>query len=89
MGRVAVRAQPGAAKDRVVGKIGDDWKIAVKAPPVAGKANQALTELLALLCGVAASQVELAHGASGRRKLFEIKGLETAEIDRRLAAAMK
>ncbi len=89
MGRVAVRAQPGAAKDRVVGKIGDDWKLAVKAPPVDEKANEAITTLLASLCRVAASQVELLRGASGRRKLFEIQGLENAEIERRLAAAMK
>jgi uncharacterized protein len=88
MVRISVRAQPGAARDRVVGKVGDDWKLAVKAPPADGKANRALIELLAALCGAPASHVALRSGGAGRRKVFEVEGLDNAEIERRLAAAV-
>lgn len=77
--------QPGAARRRVVGKVGEEWKIAVTAPPVDGKANQACVELLAEICGVAKSAVTLAAGASSRRKVFEVEGLEAGEIEARLS----
>ena len=49
-----------------------------------GKANEVLVALLAKLCGVPRAQVELLHGAGGRRKLFEIHGLDSDAIDRLL-----
>ena len=81
MGKVAIRVQPGASKSRVVGRVGDEWKIAVSAPPVDGKANQAMIALLSAICGVPRAQVELLHGAGGRRKLVEIHGLDSEAID--------
>ena len=87
MGRVAVRVQPGAAKQRVVGRVGDAWKVAVAEPPVDGKANAACIRLLAQVCGASRSQVTLLHGAGGRGKLFEIQGVDDDAIDERMAAA--
>ena len=84
MGRIALRVQPGAKRNRVVGKVGEDWKIAVTAPPVDGKANQACVVLLAKICGVAKSAVTLTAGASSRRKTFEVAGLDESEIGQRL-----
>lgn len=86
MGRITLRVQPGAKRRRVVGKVGDEWKIAVTAPPVDGRANEACVKLLAEICAVAKSAVRLAAGASARRKVFEVEGLEAAEIERRLEA---
>lgn len=87
MGRIAVRVQPGAAKRRVAGKLGEEWKIAVTAPPVDGKANQACVELLAELCGVAKSAVALVAGASSRRKIFEVADRTPEEIEDALRSA--
>lgn len=70
-----------------MGRAGEEWKIAVAAPPVDGKANKALTALLGKLCGAPRSSVTLLHGAGGRRKLFEIDGVESAAIDDHLSAA--
>ena len=86
MGRVTVRAQPGAARDRVVGKLGEAWKLAVAAPPVDGKANQALIKALAAWLDVPRSDVALLRGETGRTKVFEVRSLDDAEIERRLAA---
>ena len=87
MGRIAVRVQPGAAKRRVAGKLGEEWKIAVTAPPVDGKANQACVELLAELCGVAKSAVALVAGAASRRKVFEVADRTPEEIEDALRSA--
>ena len=44
----------------------------MKAPPVDGKANAAVIELIAAHFGVRKAQVTLKSGASGRLKLFLI-----------------
>ena len=87
MGRITVRVQPGAAKRRVAGKVGEEWKIAVTAPPVDGRANQACVEFLAELCGVAKSAVALVAGASSRRKVFDVADRTLEQIENAFRAA--
>ena len=84
MGRITLRVQPGAKRARVVGKVGDEWKIAVTAPPVDGKANEACVAFLAELCGAPKSAVSLVAGAASRRKIFEVEGMHADEIEMRL-----
>ena len=67
-----------------MGKNGDEWKLAVTAPPVEGRANQACIELVAERLGIARSAVRIARGQSGRNKILEIEGLPIGEIERRL-----
>ncbi len=86
MGRIVLRVQPGAKRRRIVGKIGAEWKIAVAAPPLDGKANRACIEYLAEICDIAKSGVTLVAGAASRRKVFELEGYDTDAIERRLAA---
>jgi uncharacterized protein len=75
---LAVRAQPGARKNAVVGEQAGALKIAVTAPPEDGRANRSLTELLRDWLNLKRSQVELASGETNRNKQFLIRGL-TAE----------
>jgi len=49
-------------------------KVAVTAAPEGGKANDAVIALLAREWGVAKSAVSVVSGATGRRKLVEIRG---------------
>jgi uncharacterized protein (TIGR00251 family) len=79
-----VKVQPGASRNAIVGKSGDEWKLAVTAPPVEGRANQACIELVAERLGIPRSAVRIARGQSGRKKVLEIEGLPAAEIERRL-----
>ena len=60
-------------------------KIALAAPPVDGKANQALVAFLANVLDVARAQITLASGASGRRKRVAVEGLDAPSVARRLA----
>lgn len=76
---LAVRAQPGAKKTAIVGVYGEDenaqLKIAVKAPPIEGRANLALVEFLAELFSVPRARVELVSGELSRTKVFLLRGV--------------
>lgn len=84
LGRVSVRAQPGASRNRIIGKLDGTWKIAVAAPPVDGKANRALVKALASWLSVPRSEVEVVRGPSARTKVFAVSSLDDREIERRL-----
>jgi hypothetical protein len=84
--RLSVKVQPGASRNAVVGKNGEEWKLAVTAPPVEGRANQACIELVAERLGIPRSAVRIARGQSGRKKILEIEGLPIGEIERRLGS---
>jgi uncharacterized protein (TIGR00251 family) len=81
---LAVRAQPGAKKDAVLGRHGDALKVAVTAPPEDGRANAALVEYLKSWLGVKRSQVQLLSGERNRHKVFLIRGLTPAELTERV-----
>jgi uncharacterized protein (TIGR00251 family) len=83
-----VRAQPGARKVGVLGEQGGALKVAVTAPPVEGKANKALAEVLREALGLKRSQVELLGGETGRDKRFLIRGLTATELRARLTALL-
>ena len=54
--------------------------IRVTAPPVDGKANDALCRLIAKKAGVAPSRVTIARGHTARDKLLRIEGVETTQL---------
>src|SRR5262249_31405324 len=85
---LAVRAQPGARKNAVLGEHGDALKLAVTAPPEDGRANAALVELLRDWLGLKRSQVELAGGAPIRNKTFRIRGATAEELRALIAARL-
>ncbi len=86
---LAVRAQPGAKKTAITGVYGEgaaaQLKIAVHAPPLEGRANQALTSFLADTFGVPKNAVELATGELSRSKVFLLRGVTLAQAEVLLA----
>ena len=66
--------QPGASHSEIVGLHGDALKIRLAAPPVEGRANEALLRYLADLFEVPLRQVALRAGARGRKKRVAILG---------------
>ena len=71
--RLSLYVQPGAAVSAVVGEHDGALKLKLRAPPVDGKANEALMSLIADLLGVARRDVSLLQGASSRKKLLAVK----------------
>ena len=82
--RFKVHLSPRSAKDAVGGLHGDAVKVKVKAPPVDGKANQALIKYLSGLLGVSQSDLEIASGQTSRNKLIKVHGIGPEEVAARL-----
>jgi len=84
--RLSLKITPGAPRDEVLGELGDAVRIKLRAPPVDGKANDALVRFLAERLGLHASALRLVAGATGRRKVVQITGLALEEARRRVLA---
>jgi len=86
--RLRVHLQPGASRDRILGRYGDAIKIQIHAPPTDGAANAALIALLAGALAVPRAAIRIAHGVHSRRKLIEVRCSDPAECHRRLEAVL-
>lgn len=82
----AVQVVPRASKNEIVGMQGDALRIRLTAPPVEGQANEALIAFLAQRLGVRKSQVEIAAGATSRRKIVRVMGVSSQEVEQKLKA---
>jgi len=86
---LAVRAQPGAKKTAISGVYGEgaaaQLKIAVQAPPIEGRANEALIAFLAGHFSLPRNRVELLAGELSRSKVFLVHGVTLAQAERLLA----
>jgi len=86
---LAVRVQPGASKEGLVGWTDDGaLRLRVAAPPEGGRANQAVVDLLAGLLEVKRRQVVVVRGASSRSKLIRVDGLDEPTVSRMIDAAL-
>jgi uncharacterized protein len=83
----AVKVHPRARKNAITGVVGDALKLALTAPPVEARANQAAIEFFADLFEIPRSSVTIASGESSRNKVLRITGVTAAQLRQRLAAA--
>ena len=84
----AVKVQPRARRNAVTGSVGDALKLALTAPPVDGRANQALIEFLAELFEIPRASVTIASGETSRNKMVRITGISKLAIERKLEAVL-
>jgi uncharacterized protein len=82
---IAVRVQPQAAREAIVGWAAGALRVRVTAPPENGRANDAVAALLARALGVRASAVRVVRGARSRDKIVRVDGLTRLEVEARLA----
>jgi uncharacterized protein len=85
----AVKVHPRARKNAITGTAGDALKLALTAPPVEGKANQAVVEFFADFFQIARASVTIASGASSRNKVVRITGTTAEQLRRRLASTVE
>jgi len=83
----AVKAVPGASRDRIAGLHGDALKVTVTAPPERGRANAAIAALLAAALAVPARAVTVIAGAAAARKTVRVTGIDAAAVRQRLGLA--
>lgn len=79
-----MRLTPRAARDEVLGFEGDVLRVRVKAPPVEGRANDALLRLLAKALRVSRSNLTIVGGRASRDKTVAVEGLDAVEVRRRI-----
>ncbi len=88
---LAVRVQPGAKKTAITGVYGESassqLKIAVRAPPIEGRANSALIAFIAELFELPRNKVELVTGELSRSKVFLLRGVSFEKAMAKLPSA--
>ena len=82
-----VHLQPGARRNGVCGTHGGRLRLAIAAPPVDGRANEALAAWIAGTLGVPRRQVRIAAGERSRDKTVRIDGVTAAEVARAMSSS--
>lgn len=82
---LAVRVTPRASRNEIVEVTSDGTvRIRLTAPPVEGRANEALVGFLSKILDVAPSRIEIVAGATGRDKLVAILDLDAETVHARI-----
>jgi uncharacterized protein (TIGR00251 family) len=76
----AIKVKPRARRNAVVGELGGAVKIALTAPPVDGRANQACIEFLAELLSLPRYAIEIVSGQSSRSKVIRVAGISVQQL---------
>jgi uncharacterized protein (TIGR00251 family) len=71
---LTLHVQPGAKRTEVAGLHGDALKLRLAAPPIEGRANEALLRFIAETFCVPLRQVELRQGGQSRHKVVAVTG---------------
>lgn len=79
MPRIKFRVIPNAPKTKIDGEYADAVKVRLNAPPVDGKANEALVKFLSKEYDIPRSQIKIVSGETSRDKVVELP-LEMSQI---------
>jgi len=81
---ITVRLQPRARANEIVGERDGVLLARVTAPPLQGRANEALRRLIAARARVGIQRVEIVRGAAHREKVIRVHGLAPEQLRRAL-----
>jgi uncharacterized protein len=82
---IAVRVTPRARKNEIVEVLSDGTvKVHLTAPPVEGKANEALLKFLSSVLNVSISRLEIVAGATGRDKLVSVVDMDANTLHKKI-----
>jgi len=86
---IEIRVRPNAKSNRVGGVVGDPARlvVAVQAPAVDGKANEAVLKVVAKAFELRARDISIVHGQLARDKRLTLNGDDVA-LDARLHELM-
>lgn len=71
---IDIYVQPGAKVSQIIGKHGERLKLKISAPPVDGKANQAVIDFFAQFFDLAKRDVSIESGEKSRNKRVSVIG---------------
>jgi uncharacterized protein (TIGR00251 family) len=75
-----IRLQPRGGRDHVMGERDGAVLIRIAAPPVDGKANQALIAFVAKTLGLPKGAVTIIRGETSRNKVIRVDGRSPADV---------
>jgi hypothetical protein len=81
---ISIRVQPRARRDEIASIREGVVVVRVTAPPLEGRANDAVARVLAERLGVRAAAVKIVRGERARDKVVVIEGLSRAEVEQAL-----
>lgn len=85
--RLVVRVKPRSSREGVVVETGPDGEVVVvrvNAPPIEGKANERVREVVAAALGIPRSRVTIARGDGSKDKDLAIAGIDAATLEQKL-----
>ena len=83
---LAIKAIPNAPRSEIMGWLGDALKVKIHAPPVEGRANEALCDFLAATLGLHRRAITVLRGDTSRQKIVRIDGLTLDQVRARCPA---
>lgn len=87
---LAVRVTPRASRNEIVEVLNDGTiKVHLTAPPVEGKANEALIRFLADILDIPKSRLEVVAGAGGRDKIISVIDMDADTLQKKVVKHIK
>lgn len=74
--RFEVKVQPRSSQNQITGEVEGVMKVRLNSPPVDGKANQALINLLSKIFAVPKKNITIIRGETNTSKLIQICGID-------------
>jgi uncharacterized protein (TIGR00251 family) len=88
--KLKIRVTTRAKRDEVLTILDDGTiKVRLTAPPVEGKANEALIKYFSGILEIPRSRIEILSGLKSRNKLVSIQGMDSVEIYNKLNGIVK
>jgi len=72
---ISIRVETRSSRPGVAGQYGDGLKVRLKSPPVEGRANRELIEILSDELNIPKSNVEIISGKTSKNKLVRLRGV--------------
>jgi len=76
---IKIKVEPRSSRAGVVGPYGDALKVKLTSPPVEGRANKELIEVLAKEFGISKKDVEIISGQSSKNKVVRLHNVKSIE----------
>lgn len=74
-----IKVEPRSSRAGIVGHYGDSLKVRLTSPPVEGKANKELIEVLAKEFGIRKKDVVIISGRKSKNKIVRLNGVTNIE----------
>ncbi len=72
---IKIKVEPRSSRSGITGFYGEGLKVKLSSPPVEGKANKELIEVLAKKFGIRKKDVEIIKGEKSKNKIVKLYGV--------------